>query len=115
MKKCNLLIIILFIGFMIFCSCSQKNVEGTVISIPMSVSFDELTSGSFSNMTFTGNVVKVKLDDGKEVEALATHEQMEQAFEGKKKATLEKSKDEAHEGIKWKIIKLEENQEKQEQ
>jgi len=40
---------------------------------------------------------------------------MEQAFKGKNKATLEKIKDEEHEGVEWKVIKLEENQEQQEQ
>jgi len=98
---------ILFIGLIILCGCTKKNVEGVVISVPASISLEDLTSGEISNMTFTGDVVKVRLNDGKEVEALATYEQMEQAFEGKNKATLEKIKDEAHEGIEWKVIKLE--------
>jgi len=36
-------------------------------------------SGNVSDMTFTGDVIKVRLNDGQEVEALVTHEQMEQA------------------------------------
>ena len=114
MKKSNALMSILLIGFMIFCACSQKNVEGVVISVPMSLSLNELMSGNVDNMTFTGDVVEVRLNDGKEVQALATQEQMEQAFEGKTRATLEKLKDEAHEGIEWKVISLEDDKEKSE-
>ena len=115
MKKGNIIMNILFIGLIILCGCTKKNVEGVVISVPASMSFEDLTAGKISDMTFTGDVVKVRLNNGEEVDALATREQMEQAFEGKNKATLEKTKDEAYEGIEWKIVKLEENQEQQEQ
>jgi hypothetical protein len=113
MKKSYFIVILSCIGLIFSCGCTQKNVEGVVISIPMSVSFNELVSGELSNMTFTGDVVKVRLEDGEEVDALATHEQMEQAFEGKNKATLEKIKDDAHEGIGWKVVRLEEGKEQQ--
>lgn len=103
------------IGLMILCGCTQKNVEGVVISVPMSMSLNELTSGNVTNMTFTGEVVRVKLENGEEVDALATHEQMEQAFNGKTKATLEKAKDEARKEIEWRVIKLEEKPENKEQ
>lgn len=39
-----------------------------------------MMSGEVSNMTFTGDLVTVKLESGEEVQALATHEQMEQGF-----------------------------------
>jgi hypothetical protein len=112
MKKCIVLFCIMAVGFLIISGCAQKNVEGVVISVPMSMSLNEMMSGNVENMTFTGDVVRVKLENGEEVDALATHEQMEQAFNGKTKATLEKAKDEAREDIEWKIIKLEEKPEK---
>jgi len=115
MKRRNVIMSVLFIGLIALSGCTQKNVEGVVISVPASLSLNELMSGNVSDMTFTGDVVKVRLNDGQEVEALATHEQMEQAFKGKNKVTLEKIKDEEHEGVEWKVIKLEENQEQQEQ
>ena len=114
MKKSYVIMSVLFIGLIIVACCTKKNVEGVVISVPMSVSFNELMSGNVSNMIFTGDVVTVRLHDGEEVEALATNEQMEQAFKGKNKATLEKIKDPEHEGVNWKIIKLEENTEQKE-
>lgn len=113
MKKSITAICVASIGLIILCGCAQKNVEGVVISVPMSMSFNELTSGNVTNMTFTGDVVRVKLENGEEVDALATHDQMEQAFNGKTKATLEKANDEAREDIIWRVIKLEENAEKQ--
>jgi len=109
--KNRIIVPILLIGLISFFSCTQKNVEGVVISVPMSLSLNELMSGEVSNMTFTGDAVTVRLNDGEEVEALATNEQMEQAFEGKNIATLEKIKDPEHEGVNWKIVKLEENTE----
>lgn len=112
MKKSITVICMASIVLMILCGCTQKNVEGVVISVPMSMPFNELTSGNVTNMTFTGDVVRVELENGKEVDALATHEQMEQAFNGKTKATLEKAKDEVRENIDWRIIKLEENADK---
>jgi hypothetical protein len=115
MKKGNIIRNILFIGLIILCGCTQKNVKGVVISVPMSLSLNELMSGNVDNMTFTGDVVKVRLSSGEEVDAIATREQMEQAFKGKTKATLAKAKDKAHEGIEWEVVKLEENPEKQEQ
>jgi hypothetical protein len=108
MKKIFTAICIASIGLIILTGCAQKNVEGVVVSVPMSMSFNELTSGNVDNITFTGDVVKVRLGNGEEVDALATHEQMEQAFNGKTKATLVKSKDKAHEGIEWKVINLDE-------
>lgn len=115
MKKKNAIMSILFIGLMIFCGCTQKNVKGVVISVPMSLSLNELMSGNVDNMTFTGDVVKVRLGSGEEVDAIATREQMEQAFKGKTKATLAKAKDKAHEGIEWKVISLEDDKEKHEE
>jgi len=112
MKKSITVICMASIGLMILCGCTQKNVEGVVISVPMSMSFNEMMSGNVENMTFTGDVVRVKLENGEEVDALATHEQMEQAFNGNTKATLEKAKDEAREDIEWRVIKLEEKPEK---
>ena len=47
--------------------------------------------------------MKVKLGNGDVVDALASEEQMSQAFSGKRKVTLEKS-----ENDEWKVISLEE-------
>ena len=80
----------------------------------MSMSFNELMSGEVSNMAFTGDLVTVRLESGVEVQALATHEQMEQAFKGKNHATMEDLKDPEHEGVNWKIIKLEESMKEEE-
>lgn len=114
MKRINILLSVLFIGFVALSGCTQKTAEGVVTSVPMSVSLNELMSGDVSDMTFTGDVIKVRLESGEEVEALATPEQMKQAFEGMNKATLEKIKDEEHEGVEWKVIKLEEKTKQQE-
>jgi hypothetical protein len=112
MKKSVTAICIVSIGLMILVGCAQKNVEGVVISVPMSMSFNEMMSGNVENMTFSGDVIRVKLENGEEIDALATHEQMEQAFNGKTKATLAKAKDKEHEDIEWKVISLEENTKK---
>ncbi|MDT8402527.1 MAG: hypothetical protein RQ743_12600 [Bacteroidales bacterium] len=109
MKKSYILMIILFTGLLAIAGCAQKNVEGTVISVPMSMSFNEMMSGEVSNMTFTGDLVTVRLESGEEVKALATHEQMEEAFEGKTHASLENLKDPEHEGVNWKIVTLKES------
>jgi hypothetical protein len=87
--------------------CVQKDVEGIVISVPMSMPLNQMT-GQFEEMTFSGNVVKVRLENGEEIDAIATDEQMEQAFNGKRKATLSKERDKAHEGVVWKVIRLDE-------
>ncbi len=57
---------------------------------------------SESNMTFGGKTVTVKLAGGKTVQAVATREQMREAFRGKTKAALEKQQDGT-----WKVTKLE--------
>jgi len=115
MKKAIAVICLASVGLIFTSGCTQKNVEGVVISVPMSLSLNELMSGNVENITFTGDVVKVRLDSGEEVDAIATHEQMQQVFEGKKKATLARAKDEAHEGVEWKVINLDENTENKEQ
>ena len=108
MKAKNFILNLLLIGLLALFACNQKNVEGTVISVPMSMSLNELMSGEVSEITFTGDLVTVRLNNGEEVQAVATHEQMEQAFKGVNKATLEKIKDEEHEGVEWIVINLEE-------
>jgi hypothetical protein len=105
----SLIVCIILISFT---GCVQKDVEGIVISVPMSMSLNEMMSGNLENMTFSGDVVRVKLENGEEIDALATHEQMKQAFNGKTKATLSKNKDKEHEDIEWKVISLEENTKK---
>ena len=115
MKRISIFLSLLFIGLIALSGCKQKSVEGTIISVPVTMSLNELMSGEVSNMTFSGDLVKVRLDTGEEVEALATHEQMEQAFKGKNKATLEKIKDEEHEGVGWIVINLEEPEEEVQQ
>lgn len=109
MKNNYIPLSLLLIGLLAIAGCTQKNIEGTVISVPMSMSFNELMSGEVSNMTFTGDLVTVRLESGEEVPALATHEQMEEAFEGKTRARLEKLKDTEHEGVSWKIVALEDS------
>lgn len=115
MKKSYFIISIMLTLILAVTGCTQKNVRGTVISVPMSMSFNELVSGEVSNMTFTGDLVTVRLENGEEVQALATHDQMEQAFEGKNQATLEKVKDSGHEGVNLKIVALEEAVENKEE
>ena len=112
MKKTVTAICILSIGLMILSGCAQKNAEGVIISVPMSMSLNEMMSGNFENMTFSGDVVRVRLENGEEVDALATHEQMAEAYGGKTKATLTREKDDEHEDVEWKIVKLDENPEK---
>ena len=87
-----------------FTSCSSnKNMEGEVISVPAVISFDDLSKGVINDVEFRGDVVKVKLENGDVVEAIATKEQMEQVFyEKMSKATLEKDDND-----NWKVIKLE--------
>jgi len=114
MKNTIILLSLFTICLISIAACTQKNVEGTVISVPMSMSFNEMMSGEVSDMTFTGDLVTVKLESEEEVKALATHEQMEQAFEGKNHATMENINDPEHEGVNWKIIGLEESTEKEE-
>lgn len=101
----SLIVCIILISFT---GCAQKNVEGIVISVPMSMPLNQMT-GQFEEMTFSGNVVKVRLESGEEIDAIASHEQMEQAFNGKRKATLSKERDKAHESVVWKVIRLDEN------
>lgn len=115
MKKTIAVICLASIGLLFMSGCTQKNVEGIVISVPMSLSLNELMSGNVDNITFTGDVVKVRLDSGDEVDAIATHEQMQQAFEGKTKVTLARTKDDAYEGVEWKVVNLDENKEDKEQ
>lgn len=87
-----------------FTGCSSnKNMEGEVISVPAVISMDDFSKGAVNDVEFRGDYVKVKLENGDVVQAIATKEQMEQAFFGEMtKATLEKD-----EKDNWKIIKLE--------
>jgi hypothetical protein len=80
------------------------NPKGIVVSVPITLSMQEAVSGQIDNLNFSGNTVKVKLNNGEKVEAIATEEQMEEAFNGKNIATLEKITDN-----QWKVLKLEEN------
>lgn len=77
-------------------------VEGEIVSIPVSISLDDLASGEIKNLNFTGASMKVKLSYGEVVDVPATEDQMSEAFAGKRKATLQKSEDE-----EWVIVNLE--------
>ena len=97
---------LVLVALVVVCAsgCSKNTAEGTVVGVRATVPMDQLMSGkvSESEMTFGGETVKVKLTDGKTVEAVATKEQMKEALEGKTKATLKKQDD-----GKWKVTKLE--------
>jgi len=103
MKNTNFFKSIPLLLFISLISCTQKSMEGTIISLPAEIPFAELQDGGIlDNITFSGNIVMVELSNGKTVEAFATHEQMQLAFDGNNKATLEKDED----GM-WKVIQLE--------
>ena len=82
--------------------CAEKSAEGQVVSVPASIPLSAMTSNKpIGKINFTGKYIKVKLTNGEVVDALATEEQMSDAFSGKGKATLEKTKD-----GEWKVTSL---------
>jgi len=102
MKSVVNLIIILFALLLGASACAEKTVEGDVVSVPASIPLSALTSGKpISKINFTGKYMKVKLKNGDVVDALATEDQMSEAFSGKGKVTLEKS-----ENDEWMVISL---------
>jgi hypothetical protein len=101
MKTFSYLLIFIFIS--VFLNCTEKNLEGEVISVPATISFNDLSKGVINDVEFRGDVVKVKLENGDVVDAIATKKQMEQVlYDSMSKATLEKDDND-----NWKVIKLE--------
>ncbi|MDQ7816040.1 MAG: hypothetical protein RDU14_03380 [Melioribacteraceae bacterium] len=101
MKTFSYLLIFIFIS--VFLNCTKKNLEGEVISVPATISFNDLSKGVINDVEFRGDVVKVKLENGDVVDAIATKKQMEQVlYDSMSKATLEKDDND-----NWKVIKLE--------
>lgn len=104
MKRLVSLIIILFALLLGVSGCAEKTVEGIVVSVPASIPLTALTSGKpIGKINFTGQYMKVKLKNGDVVDALATEDQMSEAFSGKGKVTLKRS-----ENDEWMVMSLEE-------
>jgi hypothetical protein len=73
---------------------------GVVISLPsLIMSAEDVVNGKINNLNFDGNTIKVKLRDGKIIEALATQEQMEEVVQGEKNVKLKKTDDN-----QWKVV-----------
>ena len=78
---------------------------GVVVALPsMIIDAQEAMSGTISTLNFEGNTIRVKLRDTNIVEAIATKEQLEAIFMGKKNVTLKKTDDN-----QWNVFKLEES------
>ena len=106
---------IVFIVLVSMIGCTKKNMEGTVLSLPVTFSLNDALDGTIDKTIFSGNIIEVELSDGEIIEAFATTEQMEEILKGKHHVTLEKTKDDTSDGAEWKVIKVEEIQEQQDQ
>lgn len=74
---------------------------GVVVSVPLVFSLEEAASGKIDNPKFGGTAVKVRLKNGKQIEATATEEQMRAVLGGKTNATLQKANNKG-----WKVVSL---------
>jgi hypothetical protein len=85
--------------------CNNKNAEGQIVKIaPMKLrpGVDTRYSIEITDVDFDGDTIAVKLGNGKLVDAIATKEQLWDAFvNDKNKASIEKSQG------KWRVIKME--------
>lgn len=105
MRNSRLIAVMLTVSLLGIYGCTEKSAEGRVVSVPASIPLSALTSNKpIGKINFIGKYIKVKLTSGEVVDALATEAQMSDAFSGKGKATLEKTK----EG-EWKVTGLTES------
>ena len=68
MKRLLLAALVTLVVFGLMGCSGSSSKQGTVVSVPVSFSLNDMTSGSVSDPVF-GNTVTVKTDDGKEVTA----------------------------------------------
>lgn len=91
-------------GACLLSGCGDKEpkvIEGRGVSVPAAMSLEDLMGGGeIKNLQFSGETMKVRLESGEEIEARATVKQMEQAFRGRNRVTLEKT-----ESGEWTVVK----------